>query len=548
MQVCEFLNNPAFSCLTLLAGASGIKNKISTVTVVDTPDGAKWLKGGEFVITTGFMLGSNGISLTDFLQNLYEKKAACLGIKRNRHLSSIPDDALSLADRIGLPIISIPESYAFADIITPVLTHIIDQQYEDLEQASIIHNRFWDLAVNDRPTAEILKVLSKIVGIPCAFLDSHFKDIYYSDDQGALAQQLKPIDPEKVTKGFLNNFDSYTVANQNEIFGYLLFPKETRKSSNFKVAVEQAGITLILRMQVRISQKLVDERYKSVFVEDLLLNNIKDEAEIHNRAYLYHWDFHDGGIVAVVDINNIKQKFTKKLDSEQNRMLQDVVEKIFSLSILEMNAAFQNVKYMRQSDLIAFLLSMKEADRPSLREDLTQVFHKIQSQLKDSTPFTISIGVGEYYENIRYIYKSYSEARTTINLSYALQSFNDILFYQDMGLFQLIAPIMSSPASITYCEQIIKPLEEYDLASGQEMLDTLHQIVLTGWNLKKASENMFLHYNSMKYRYNRICSILNLDLNNQANRLMVAITLIIHVMNKNHLPDIPRYDASDEQR
>lgn len=540
MRVNEFLREPAFSDLRLLAGVSGLDNQISTVTVVDTPDGAQWLRGGEFVITTGFMLANNGSSLIDFMRLLSEKKVACLGIKENRHLSNIPDSAISIANEIGLPLVAIPSSYAFADIINPVLTRIIDQQYEDLEQASIIHNRFWDLAVNDCSVSEILRTLSSIVGIESAFLDSHFKQIYFSDETSAFAQELQAVNPENVTGSLLNQYDNYTVANQNEVFGYVVFPKGTlqnSKNKSCKVAVEQAGIILILRMQVRISQKLVAERYKSVFLEDLLLNNIKGEAEIHNRAILYHWDFSNGGIVAVLDINNIKKHFTKKLDTDQNRRLEVIVEKIFNLAIREMKLQFDGVKYMRQSDLIAFLLSVAPEKRSMLRSQLTEVFHSLQEQLKEFTPFTISIGVGNYYENIRNIYKSYSEARTTINLSYALQSFNDILFYVDMGLYQMIAPIMASPTAFQSCERYIRPLEEYDQLYGQEMVNTLHQIILTGWNLKKASENMFLHYNSMKYRYSRICSILDLDLNNQANRLLISIALIAHIMGQNKLPD-----------
>ena len=540
MQVNTLMVESAFSELMLLAGKKGITNRISTVTVVDTPDGAQWLKGGEFVITTGFMLHESGMSLKTFIEILGEKRVACLGIKKNRHLLDIPGDALKLADSIGLPIFSIPTAYAFADIINPVLTRIIDQQHEELEQANVIHNRFWGLAVNDRPIFEILEVLSQIVDIPSAFLDTHFNEIYFSDTGCEFAHLLQSVDLDSITKGFLKNYDSYTVANQNEVFGYVLFPKNTlehSRNTRCRVAVEQAGITLILRMQVRISQQLVDERYKDVFLEDLLLNNIKGESEIHNRACLYHWDFSNGGVVAVLDINNIKRHFTKKLDSVQNKRLEEVVARIFNLAIREMQRVYDDVKYMRQSDLIAFLLSIDAEKRPLLEDNLTKIFQTLQSQLKIFTPFTISIGVGNYYKNIRDIYKSYSEARITINFNYAMQSFNNIMFFENMGLYKLLAPILSLPNTLQYCEQYIRPLEEYDQTNGQEMVHTLHHIMLTGWNLKKASEDMYLHYNSMKYRYNRICAILGLDLNQQPNRILISIAMITHIMNQNQLPN-----------
>lgn len=544
MRIHDLLNDTGFADLELLGGSTGTGNVITAVTVVDTPDGALWLNGGELVITTGFMLGDDEESLLSFMKVLSQHRVSGLGIKRNRHITRIPDSALRLADMLALPVIAIPETYAFSDIINPVLTRIIDQQYAELSQSNIIHDKFLELAVNDRPVYEILQVLSLIVGIPSAFVDTYFDELYFSDPNGSLAQQLRGTRPDTVTDSFLERYDHYAVANQSSVFGYVLFPKgslEKSANSSYQVAVEQAGITLILRMQVRISNKYIEERYKSVFVEDLLLNNIKGELEIHNRAQLYNWDFRDGGLVAVVDINNLKKHFSQKLDSSKNRMLEEMAEKVFDLAIREMRQVFRNVKYMRQSDLIAFLISVPAEERKGLEGQLREVFARMQSQLAGMTSFTISVGVGSYYDNIRDIYKSYADARTTINLSYALQWFDCILFYEEMGLYRMLTPILDSKEAKEYCEKYLAPLETYDAENGQELLSTLNEIIQTGWNLKKAAENMYLHYNSMKYRYNRICAIMGLDLSKQANRLMISIALIVHMMNRSQLPDTKRY-------
>ncbi len=544
MLMRELLADPSFSNFRLLAGDSGMQNRISTVTVVDTPDGAKWLNGGEFVITTGFMLGNDENSLLDFLRLLCEKGVAGLGIKQNRYTAYIPDSARLLADRRGLPLISIPESYAFADIINPVLTRIIDQQAVQLSQTNLIHNKFLDLAVNDRSVTEILQVLSLILGIPSAFADTYFNHFYFSDPNSGFAQQFENMDAGQISAEFLSEYDHYTVANQNQTFGYILFPKgRLQKSAGniWQVAVEQAGIVLILRMQVRVSNKYVDERYKSVFLEDLLLNNIKSESEIHNRAQLYDWDFHNGGLVAVVDINNIKRHFAEKLDSDKSHMLDTIVDNIFDVSCQEMLRRFPEAKYLRQSDLIAFLISAEPEARARLEAELRQAFLSIQSQLINISPFTITLAVGSYYDNIRDISRSYSEARTTINLGYALRWFDQVLFYQDMGLYRMLSPVLNAPESREYCEQFILKLEQYDAENGANLLNTLNEIVQTGWNLKKASENMYLHYNSMKYRYSRICAVMGLDLSEHANRIMVSIALIVHSMNRSQLPDTKRY-------
>lgn len=98
MTISDFLRLPNFSDLRLLAGHGGLQRKLSNVTVADTPDGANWLTGGKFVITTACMLRNREGDLLDFLQTLHLHKAAGLGIKENRYISQIPDSALQLAD------------------------------------------------------------------------------------------------------------------------------------------------------------------------------------------------------------------------------------------------------------------------------------------------------------------------------------------------------------------------------------------------------------------------------------------------------------------
>ena len=537
MTIYDFLNLPNFSDLNLLAGENGLDRELTNVTVVDTPDGTNWLNGGEFVITTAYMLHEEK-DLLEFLQVLHEKQAAGVGIKENRYITTIPEAALKMADELNLPLISVPEAYPFVDIINPVLTQIISQQSLLLTQANKIHKEFLGLAINNNSVPEILKTLSSITRMPCAFIDTHFRNIFFSDESSSLMQKLQDADIENITSEFLEQYDYYTVANKNEQFGFLLFEKgclQTQENGNMQTALEYASIVLILHIQVQIANQQMAEKYKASFLEDLLTNNVKTDVEIHNRARLYGWDFTNGGLAAVVDINNIKKYFTDRLDSNTNRMLEEATEIIFRHSIQEMHQTFPQSKYFRQSDLIVFIISMPEDSRETLPEQLEQTFRRLQSRLKMVSPFTITLGIGQYYENIRDISKSYSEARVAINLGYSLQWFDRILFYNRLGLYRLLAPVMNSPESEELCIQYIQPLEDYDRKYHGELLPTLQEILQNGWNLKESAAGLYIHYNSIKYRYSKICKVLNLDLADHNNRSLVEIAMKLYLLK--HKPE-----------
>lgn len=387
-----------------------------------------------------------------------------------------------------------------------------------------IHREFLTLAVEGSGTEEILHTLSRFTGGESAFTDTWFESIRCCPEEGTLARLLQSGEP--VPEG---RFGRYQVANRERSFGWLLYEK-TRPAEEVQPALEYAAVALILHCQTRIANRQMAEKYKEVFLEDLLLSNVKADIEIHSRARLYGWDFSQGGLAAVVDINNIKKYFVDTLDEGTNQMLEQATETIFNLSISEMRSAFPESKYLRQSDLIVFLISAGAKERTKLAPLLEETFLRLRERLAAESRFTVTLGVGQYYENIRDIAKSYAEARTAINLGYSLQWFDRILFYNRLGLYRLLAPMADRPEARELTERCISPLTDYDRKHNSELLPTLQAVIQQGWNLKAAAEGLYVHYNSVKYRYAKICRLLDMDLNLHDNRTLVEVALKLHLL------------------
>lgn len=535
MTISDFLKLPDFSDLKLIAGTNGLYREINNVTVVDTPDGANWLSGGELVITTAYMLKDNRNQLYDFILVLVRMGASGLGIKKNRYLREITNDALQLADSLNFPLIEIPEHYPFVGIINPVLTQMLDQKSRQLEQINNIHHEFMTLAVNNRTIPDILHTLHLIIGLPCAFADTYLGNVYVSDHNGPFNKES--IHDSLSDESFLNLYDYYEVTNHTDRFGYLLFEKGSLAIADRpmqQTALQYSGIVLILRMQILISNMQTAEKYRDSFIEDLLLQNVKTDVEIQNRARLYNWDFSNGGVSAVVDINNIKKHFTDDLDYNTNQILENATELIFKSSITEIQQEFPDAKYFKQSDFIVFIISESVSKRSGIDERLADTFQRLQTQLTDVSPFTITLGVGQYYDNIRDISKSYAEARSAINLGYSLSWFNTILFYNRLGLYRLLAPIRNTPEGNELHSTYIQPLIAYDKQYHSELLSTLDMIIRCGWNLKETAASMYLHYNSIKYRYGKICKVLGIDLSTPENRSLMDVAFKVYQLSSSY--------------
>ena len=347
------------------------------------------------------------------------------------------------------------------------------------------------------------------------------------------ARALGELRFEDLTPEVVARYERHDVANKTETFGYILLDAGEGAEPDVYIsqtAMEYASIVLILRMQVRISNQHIEEKYRETFLEDLLLNNVKTETEIHNRAQLYGWRFDHGGQVVVIDINNIKKYYLKSLDPRTNERLETFTRSIFEASIQTMLSAFPDAKYYKQSDLIVFIVSTTSTDPTALHRPLEEVFQQIRQRIASRVSFTITMGVGEYCSNIRDIHQSYTQARTAINLGYQLELFDCVLFYSQLGIYRLLASMDHTVEFTDFCMRYIQPLETYDMKNHTSLLDTLRAVVKCGWNLKSASDALFIHYNSVKYRFHKICEVLGLDLREHENQLAVEIALKMHMV------------------
>lgn len=373
-------------------------------------------------------------------------------------------------------------------------------------------------------------------------MDTVFKNIYFSENEHPALSALRRLPYSEILSKIAetDTFEQFVVKNKKRRFGYILIfreqaetPKSEWEINIYKTAVENAAVVIILRMQVLISTNLIEEKYHSSFVEDLMLHNVKTKEEIHTRSQLYDWDLSGGGCAVIIDINNIKKHYLQKLDPATNDKLQSYTELIFDSSITYMTRSFPCAKYYQQSDFISFLLPGKEAS--SARPALERVFAELRTSLAGIVPFTVSMAVGSYIDDVIDIHQSFEQAKNVIQIIYQLQRFDCILFYEQLGIFKLLISVSDQKETIEFCRKYIAPLKEYDSQHNSTLIETLQTIVNCGWNVKAASEMLFIHYNSAKYRFQKICEILDLDLHDATLHTEIELALKIYMIRNENI-------------
>lgn len=385
-----------------------------------------------------------------------------------------------------------------------------------------------------------MQTLSTLIQEPTAYVDTVFHKVYFSENVSEDSLYLKGLSYEIILNEYREKYQCIDVVNKEQKFGYIMLLSDRSDrtypdtdSNIYKTAIEYASIVIILRMQIRISNRMIEEKYYSSFVGDLMLNNVKTREEINKRAHLYGWNLDGGGFVAIIDINNIKKYYLRNLDTGTNEKLQKYTDQIFDTSIKYIKQAFPSTIYYSQSDFIAFLITGKLP--VSARKTLADTFSQIQHSLLNAVPFTISMGVGMYVDDIINIHNSYQQAKQVIQTIYQIQQFNRLFFYDQIGIYRLLFSISSNNEAIEFCDKYVKPLQQYDDQHHANLIETLQSIINCGWNLKLASEKLFLHYNSVKYRFQKICDLLEIDLRDNSKHTEIELALKIYLIQKNQI-------------
>ncbi|WP_295816414.1 PucR family transcriptional regulator [uncultured Deinococcus sp.] len=113
----ELLDLPAFAGAQVLGGAAGLERSVTWVHVAEVLDAARFLSGGELLLSTGLELSR---TVPDegraYLRSLADAGAHGLALELVGSLREVPAAVLEEAQRLALPVIAFVHEVRFADL------------------------------------------------------------------------------------------------------------------------------------------------------------------------------------------------------------------------------------------------------------------------------------------------------------------------------------------------------------------------------------------------------------------------------------------------
>jgi purine catabolism regulator len=405
LTVKHILEMPELTGVMLIAGESGLTNHVRSVNVMEAPDIAQWLRGGEFLLSSGYQFRDSAGDFEDFIKTIHAAGAAALGFK-NRFLQEFPSGAKDFANRLGLPILGLPLELPYSDIIRIVIMKT--DEVENVRFSESVLRSFSEVLTEGGGAAEVIRNLAFLLKCGVCFLGETARNCSPFSER-AFADECLSAD-EKV---LLEKYPHERLLLSHRSYGYFIF-ENAPQDALWRVILEHAKVAMLLALQKEIATRQVEARYRNEFAQDLLTGNIRNQEEVINRAQSFGWNLAGKLRVVVFDIDNYKACFGQPLPQESDFGLEEARERIYAICKNEMQFVFQNLPYLTMSDFIAFIVNTDQCR--NFRVKLEQCRKTVQEKILACTEFTISVGVGNEKHDFFGLSESYDEARRAIEM------------------------------------------------------------------------------------------------------------------------------------
>lgn len=190
--------------------------------------------------------------------------------------------------------------------------------------------------------------------------------------------------------------------------------------------------------------------------------------------------------------------------------------------ILELNDTLPVYFFDNKNEIIILYKVENKDDKNDIKNQLFELGKEILVKLSNKYPsIKINIGIGRFY-NIEHLNISYLEAKKSIELQKITNDNNNIIHFDDLGIYRLLSDLSCKEELLEFHQDTVGKLIDYDKKYNTNYFMTVNTLIENNFNIKKTAEKLFLHYNSVKYRIEKIKQ-LGIDLSNPDKRLNLQL-------------------------
>lgn len=528
---------------TILAGASGLKRNVKNVNISDTPDAIDYLEKDQLLLTTGFGFVNNTQKLLELIMEMDKIDCAGMVIKVERFIKELPQDVITLAEKLSFPIIHSPTNHNLGSMSRHILNYLNDDQAEQLYYALHIQKEFSNMMLEEYSVEDLVEQLSIYIQRPILLLNHRAEMIATSElAQSSAAQKAKKTVIHKIKSNLhaarrgcsyikltkqWNAFTTFPIITKNMHPSILvILDSATLPYPSSQMAIEQATTVISFTM---IKTEAVNENLqilKNNFFSDLIENNHLSRKEITIQANYYGLELETTSICIACTVDN-KEGVAIESTQDYEKQVGAYYHQIYNQ--LEDAIVEHQLKATLFTKGIHFFIIVQF---PSYSEkEINEIAAFIKDIQRSVDEFSLSFGVSSAIQDLEALGDAYQEAMDAITQGYALYNKAFIYFYKTKELKELLSAIPIKDLRSLY-ENTLKSLA-YPEEENKELMKTVEVYLEHQCEITSTAQALYVHRNTVKYRIKKAEELLGEPLKDPTNSLRIRVALLIgHIINK----------------
>lgn len=502
-----------------LVGGGSLDRPVRWVHVIDLPEVAELLVGGELVLTTGQALTHGDDATVGYLNALAAVGVSGLVVELGEFVGQLPPVVGKTADTLGFPVIALHRVTRFVEITEAVHRVIVADQYAELEFARTVHETFTELSVRRASLAEIVKTAAGILDASVVLEDLAHRVLALSARHTTASAILENW--ETLSRLLPDGADVVAVGPHTQRWGRLILRSNEVATPRARMVLERAAQTLTLHRMIDKDRFGLHRQAQTGLIDDLVNGRVLDERDAQARAAALGLARRAAYVPLAVAVAASAETDPVAVQRRSAGILDAVTHGLGLAKATALTAG----EHGERVSLILAVPRTADLDE-TLRGACTAITGEVR---RVDGVQRVVIGAGAESDSLLDTARELAHAAHIGEVALSLSSAQRRPFYRsgDVRLRGLLSLIRNEPGVQRFAETELSALLRYDIRHAAGLTRTLRMFLELAGNKTELARRLSISRPTLYDRLARIERILDVDLEDGESRTSLHAALLI---------------------
>ena len=537
IAVQELLANDFFKDFEVVAGRKGIYKEIQGITILDAPDGFKWARGKEMIMSSGYSMMNDPDCISRAFAEGTIQKASAILIKQGRYLDSIPEELVALCNEYELPLILAPFWATWMEITSQANVAVMNRTIRKFQSSDAGNSQVTNQSYKEQKIRKILQAVESEMKFPAFLYDiAEEKSYYSSPDFRRMTEYYGLTDRDY--------WDPSLPHTQHTLCDYINMSRYRLIGSEGQAGPRVSWVVMPIRVHgltqayftVMEAHSLLDYYDEfSIRIAYLMLQSLYEQISGARDAGFMGFDnfIHfamscepgeTGKVISQAAVQGISM----------NTVYDHAVIRILNYSARDKRTELLDAFSASQCSRVGKLTVLSDREllvlieSPSKKERSAQEMNELINGFLDSIrailpDIQVKVGVCRESSTLRDIRRCVEKCRRVIDMGSIIRPNEEICDYEVLGpLAWLDVPEDELSGLLARFRPLMRD------ERGRELLHTLKIYLVNNMNYSLTADILFVHINTVRKRIDRIMeedAFRGFDWNNPVERVKMILLL-----------------------